>query len=153
MSDVDGQASAPAAGGGKFERLQGLEIAGKTISISVTHISPNAKLTVRPATDANPEYLDALLQDGEEVTRGVVGQRATKDVTDHLRERAKRLYVDHVIVGWEGILYDDGAPAPFSKETCRALLDKLPGWIFDRIRRQCEMPETFLPKGSSIAGK
>lgn len=131
-----------------FGHLRALEIEDRTAWIAIPHLRPNARFLCRPATESNAGYFNALLLDTDDMTRGVSSGRDPKRVTEDARKRAKRIYAAHVIVGWDGIDYEDGTAAEFTPANLTRMLDQMPGWMFDRLRQRCELVETFLPSRS-----
>jgi len=102
-------------------------------------------LEVKPTTEINKGYLNAVLRKGR---RTLMRMRNTKMSTDMLkqnRDQDRELYPEHVVVGWPTPPKDsDGKDVPFSKEACEAFLKALPDFLFDDLRIFCGSSSNFL---------
>lgn len=131
----------------KFAHLQKLDVAQAKCWMDVPEISPGARLLLVPATEANPGYYNAMLRMSGRRARQAV--RTEKIDAEHLAQNRaddRVLYPLHVIVGWEGVLDDQGNPVAWSREEAKDLCEQLPAWLFDRIRNHAATPERFLPE-------
>jgi len=134
-----------------FAYLKKLDVRERTSWIELPWITPGARLKLRPAGEANPGYFNAMLARAARrlaalQARGGADALRVEDVAQNRAEDVA-LFPDHVVVGWEGILDDQGRTVDFSRENCAALLAALPEWIVDKIRNHAGSPERFLAPG------
>ena len=61
-----------------------------------------------------------------------------------MRDQDRKLFSDHVVVGWSGIVNSEGDEVEFNKEDCFDFLKALPLWLMDEIRNFAQEPENFL---------
>lgn len=131
---------------GRFDHLKDRDIANKTAWLALPQVTDNARLLLRPATDANPGYQNGLLRFAASRLRRTASSRmAAKVDIDESREDDRKLYPEFVIAGWEGIEDSDGNLVPFSREAAAEFCEQLPAWLFDRVRLYAMVPENFLP--------
>ena len=113
-------------------------------------------LKVRPATDANRDYRDALLKRLPKATRR--GRRTESNVS--LDRKATEydldLYPKHVVVGWENVREDNGKEPEFTEDNVRDLLEALDdAGLFGELRAFCSDNGNFLsdaPDPEEVAG-
>lgn len=96
-------------------------------------------MVLRRAGGANRAFMVALA----EVIRRVVGEREPADVPDaEIDEDLKRLYAEHVVVGWHGFKDDGGDDVPFTTANFLELMRLAPDmWV--RVRSTANTRETF----------
>ncbi len=128
-----------------FDNLQKYELADQPVPYTLYPLRDEPKLFIRPATERNKAYHNALLKRNAKLAaRFRQRVKITREMLKENREHDKVLYAAHVIVGWEGIEADDGSHPTFTPDLCRAFLNKLPGWIFDDLRLFAVDPTNFL---------
>lgn len=126
-----------------------LEVGQATAWFEMPEVSPKARICVRPATEANPAYYNAMLRrSGARVRRLQRTETITAADTDQNRSEDRELYPRFVLLNWEGILDKDNNPVPFTADRAREFCAKLPAWLFDRLRNFAATPERFVPEGS-----
>ena len=107
--------------------------------------NPDIVLIVRPATEENKGYTNARLKAAQSMVRGGANQGVTQAAVEESRERERRLYADHILVGWEHVVDTSNKPVEFNERHALELLDALPGWLFDDVRSFCRHPNNFFP--------
>jgi len=144
--------------------LDHLRIDEATAKLPMPWLSPDAELIVRPATDSNRSYQQALLKiSGERHMRAVevnarVDLEKAREMVEEDRKDDRRIYPGVVIVNWSGVKNKRGDDVPFSIDACAALLKQLPEWLMTKIRLFCVRPENFIrnelkmPNPLTIAG-
>lgn len=100
-------------------------------------------LTVKPATEANPDYMRAILRGSREQMRRMRGADLTPEMLKENREKDRQLFPRFVVMGWEGVLDASGEPVTFSQDACEAFLRALPDDIFNELRDFCSTPDNF----------
>lgn len=125
-----------------FDHLRKYEIADRTAQLSLPWIEGSPVLQLRPATEANRDYQAAQLRIGRAQLRAL-SDRPTLRLLDELRSRLRDLYPRHVLVGWEGVVDDNGEAVPFSTERAVEFVNALPDWIFDKIVIFCSEAGNF----------
>lgn len=129
-----------------------LEVGQASVWLEMPEVTPRAKILLKPATTSNPAYFNAMLRKGGRRMRQIVRtDRVTTEELDLNRDQDRELFPRYVIMGWEGIEEEDGKLVPFSRERCEEFCNKLPDWLFDRIRNFAATPEHFLPEGEDPA--
>ncbi len=127
-----------------FGNIKKLDVAGKTADFTLEDIDGEPALKLKVATGSNKPLLNAMLKQVGGNKRKYKKKNITADMADENRNDDKKLYVDHVIVGWEGIVDAKGNTVKFSKDNCLAFIDALPDWIFDKIRDFATDDSNFL---------
>jgi len=135
-----------------FDHLRKLEVPGDAKSwFPVPEIGAQARLLLRPATQQNKQYFNAMLKAVGRSPR--LDMRSVEGIEED-RRLDRDLYGKHVLAGWEHILDSDGKDAPFSREAAEEFVQALPAWIFDKVRAHCSAPEKFageLPDPEQLA--
>lgn len=95
----------------------------------------------RPATRVNRPYLNALLKKNKRFAHraGKLDEKLAREMT----EEDRKLFPQHVIVGWENVYLQNGTPLEFSQAACAALFQQLPVDIIDSIRNFFASPDNF----------
>lgn len=143
----------------KFSNLQRLNVSEKTSWCDLPELGADARLELKPASEANKPYFNALLKQSAKRARAVArGAAITADVLSKNRDEDRVLYSEYVVKGWEGIVDAQNKLVPFSNEDCVEFLKALPDWLFDRIRNHASAPENYVEfgdvqaEGSELAG-
>lgn len=131
-----------------FSYLDGLDVTDKTKELPLRGISVGGKtpiLVVKPATKDNPEYWSEMLVQVENHKNKYTSNDAqsVSSKLDDNRETDRVLYPKHVIVGWKNVVDGSGKPAEFTLGNCKAFINSIPGWLFDRVRDYCAEPSNF----------
>jgi hypothetical protein len=106
-------------------------------------------LEVKPATEANPSYMRAMLKGSKEQMRRLSGGDLSPEVLEENRSKDRKLFPEHVVVGWPKAPLDaKGERVPFSKEACAAFLAAVPADMFNELRNHCSTNDNFRPAGS-----
>jgi hypothetical protein len=131
-----------------FEHLKRLDVAASTSWLDMPELGKEARLLLRPATEANPAYYNAMLKRAaKRVRRLARADSVTVDDVRQNRDDDRDLFPLHVIVDWEGVRDDQGEVVPHSRDAAKELCQQLPEWSFDRVRSHAATPERFLPEG------
>lgn len=143
----------------KFSHLQKLQVDNAVAWVSISEVSPGAKLALLVAGEANPQYWNALLKKTGRRARELQRGKVSAQVIARNRAEDRALYPKYVIVNWEGILDSNDEEVAFSQEVCADFLEQLPDWLFDRLRDLASDPNTFiededeqLPDPEELAG-
>ena len=101
-------------------------------------------LTVKPATEANPAYMNALLKRQRRGRARRLSQINAK-VLAQFRNDDRELIAEHCVTGWDSNTVPDAEdnPVSFTKEDCLDLFKALPDDIFDDFRNEVADPGTF----------
>lgn len=129
-----------------FDHLKKFDVKAETTTwVELPEVSPKARVRVKPATEANPFYFNAMMKTaGARARRMVRTDRMSMADLAENRAEDRVLFPRTVLVGWEGILDSDNKPVEFNADSAREFCAKLPDWLFDRIRNQAATPERFL---------
>ena len=93
---------------------------------------------VLPALEENkPYYREVLKLNAKQAARMRRGVQITPQLLEQSREQDRRLFAEHIVQGWDGVVDGSGTPVPFSKEKCREFFAVLPSFIFDDLRTFC----------------
>lgn len=117
-----------------FSHLRALEVRDKTARCTIYQIKGEPVLVVRPATEANKPYFNAVLKRTRKNVRAVQAGAISQAMIAENRSEDRELFPKHVVVGWEGVSDSHGAAVPFSEEACAEFLEALPDWLFDEVR-------------------
>lgn len=109
--------------------------------ISVNGVSPT--LIVKPATELNKPYFNALLKRSARTARRAASGKIDAATIAQNRAEDRQLYPQHVVTGWTDVIGDDGKEVPFSKEDCADFLAAVDDWVFDDLRNFCGTPTNF----------
>lgn len=129
-----------------FGHLKNLNVAEKTARFEIP-ILGEAVLIVKPATEANKPFFNAALKGIPKQVSRPSKQQVTQKQLDASRENDRKLYPQHVIVGWERVTDDQGAEVAFSVDECQMFIDELINhapWIFDDLRIFANNPTNFI---------
>lgn len=130
-----------------FSHLKGLCVRpDATAEFTFDGIEGEPTLTVKPATEANRAFLDAVLLQSKKIARHLrgKGKKMSPEVLAASRDQDRELYPLHVVTGWPVPPVDvEGAPVPFSPEACAAFLRAVPDDMVDRLRSFCVNVDNF----------
>jgi hypothetical protein len=77
-----------------------------------------------------------------------ISARAAKEA----RDEDKELYPSLVFTGWRNVQTQSGEDVPFSVAAASAFVERMPTWLFDRIRVFFSDPSTFLDENEPDDG-
>lgn len=137
-----------------------LEVRQAVAWVEMPELSDKARVAVKPASEANSPYFNAMLRRSAARARRIARMdRITAEDAAANRGDDRDLYPRHVLVNWEGVYDTSGKLVPFNEDNAREFCAKLPDWLFDRIRNVAATPERFLsehddadPDAEELAG-
>lgn len=107
----------------------------KTARLKLHQIMVNGRsptLILRPATEANKPYFNALLQRAGKIQRG---QGLSAGMVEDNRDDDRELFPKYIMTGWEDMVdIKDGTDLKFDRETAVDFVRALPDWLFDVVR-------------------
>lgn len=129
-----------------FQHLKKLDVLkDNTTWVELPEVSPGARVLLKPATEVNKPYFNAMLKNaGARARRLARTEKITTEDVALNRAEDRELFPRHVLVSWEGILDSESKPVPFSYDHAREFCAQLPDWLFDRLRNIATTPERFL---------
>lgn len=123
----------------------GLEVQkNKTVEYEVAEIVGSPVLVMVHAGEGNKPYFNAISARASKQARRYRSGRRLGEAFEENREHDRELFPKFVIKGWRGIVDHDGNEVPFSVAACASFIEKMPGWLFDRIRNFAADPESFI---------
>ena len=129
----------------KFSHLKQLDVQREqTTEYPLYQLAGEPVLILAPATESNRGYFNSLLRKSRKNMRVVQSGKVNASVVKNNREEDKKLYAEHIIVGWKNMLDSSGNEIPFSKEDCADFLNELPDWLFDEIRTFASNVQNFI---------
>ncbi len=124
-----------------FSNLQALHITDDaTVEFVFFGIHGEPTLSVRPATQENKPFFNAVLAKNKQASRKAKGRRAaalTATTLVEARTADIELFVSYIVTGWTNVVDAKGKAVKFSKEVCRQFLEAIPGDMFDELRMFC----------------
>jgi len=131
----------------KFGHIKSANLtAEKTVEYTMHQITVNGKsptMIVKPASEINKGYFNALLKRSARLQRKVQAGRIDAATIAENRNEDRDLYPVHVIVGWKDVVGEDGQDVPFSSQDCADFLGAIDNFIFDDLRNFCGTPTNF----------
>lgn len=124
----------------QFANLKGAEITPQSTSKFIFYdLQGEPWLMVKPATEHNKPYFNALLKKNAGSRRARLNKVIDAAAIERDRAEARELYTTHVTnVGiWGNWIDDAGAPIPYSPAAMASLLQSLPAEQFDQLRLYC----------------
>lgn len=117
-----------------------------TATFTFYRLEGQPTLEVKPATEANPGYMRAMLKGSKEQMRRLSGGDLSPEVLEENRAKDRKLFPEHVVVGWPKEPLDaSGKRVPFSKDACAAFIAAIPADMFNELRNFCSAPDNFRP--------
>lgn len=160
-----------------FDHLKRLDPNGGTAWLELPMIAPGAAVELRFAGEGNTGYFNAMLARAGKRARKIQqkgGPLVDASMLSENRNEDRALFPVHVLVDWRGMQVLNTAPrtpedtdetypkyvgVPCTPENRKEFCEKLPDWIFDRIRDFAARPERFVqdgdelpPDGQEVAG-
>lgn len=127
-----------------FKKLKALEVSGNTAKLTLYQIEGEPVLILKPATEANKPYFNAILKKSAGRLRTITSGGINSSVIQENRASDRELFPLHVAVGWERVTDDNGAEVTFSSSACAEYFEALPDWIFDEVRTFASNPSNFV---------
>jgi len=122
--------------------------------VDMPELGEEAQILVRPATQSNKPYYNAMLRTSGKRARQLA-KRGTISVADLEKNRLedRDLFPKFVIADWRHVEKgsDRGKPkedkeyVAFNRDAAKALCKKLPAHLFDRLRDHAATEENFYP--------
>lgn len=127
-----------------FKNLKKLDVRDGSVRYPLVQIEGEPFLLVRPATEANKPFFNAVMKRSKTSIRRLrAGKFDAATLAAH-REEDRELYPQHIITGWGKVVDDDGKLVEFSQEKCAEFITQLPNWIFDELREFCGNPSNHV---------
>lgn len=128
-----------------FSHLKKHEVVDKTMEYPLFQIAgdPIPTLILKPATEANKPYFNAVLKRSKKNLRALQMGSITSKIMDEGRDEDRELYPKFVVSDWKNVVDAKGNDVPFSTDSCGEFLRCLPDWIFDDIRKFAGQPTNF----------
>jgi hypothetical protein len=117
-----------------FSYLRDLEVRDKTARCTIYQVKGEPVLIVRPATEANKPYFNAVLRRTRRNVRAVQAGAVSAAMIAENRAEDRELFPKFVVSGWEGVRDGSGQDVPFSEDACACFIEALPDWLFDEVR-------------------
>jgi hypothetical protein len=136
-----------------FSHLRVLEVRDKTAKCTLYHVKGEPFLVVRPATEANKPYFNAVLKRTRKNVRAVQAGAISQAMIAENRDEDRELFPKHVIVDWGNVTDSAGEPVPFSPEACTQFIEALPDWLFDEVRNFAGNSANFAGEVIDATGK
>ena len=98
---------------------------------------------VKPATERNKPFFNALLKRQRRGRRQLRGGTLTVDVIKRARDDDRDLYAKYIVTGWD--VFDvKGEPVDLSPDNCLDFLHAISDESFDLLRDFAGDPQTFI---------
>jgi hypothetical protein len=117
-----------------FSHLKTLDVKDKTARCPIHQIAGAPVLIMKPATEANKPYFNAVLKKSRRNVRALKAGALNQAMIAENREQDRELFPRFVVVEWEGVTDAGGEAVGFNRENCEDFLRALPDWVFDEIR-------------------
>lgn len=121
--------------------------------VEMPELGSDARILVKPATEANPQYFNAMLKlSGKRVRAMARTDVITAEDAELSRKDDRDLYPLFVISNWEGIVSDNEAGSEgvdddgfviYNRRVSQQLCELLPAHVMDRLRNSASTPERF----------
>ncbi len=92
-------------------------------------------LRVRPASDANPDFFNAVLKANKRKSRAA--SKPTRESIAMARREDIRLFSKYIVIGWSSVQDAKGKNVPFSEDNCIEFLTAIPKDMFNDLRLFC----------------
>lgn len=132
-------------------RVKKFNIQGRTARVYLPELQHPDQLTtpwidVKPTSQANRDYFNALLKLGTQLQRKKSSEALTVAAIKKDRLQQAALFRDHVIANWGEMMDDEGNVVDFSEDNVWELLSALvkdAPELFDKIRDVADNPSEF----------
>jgi hypothetical protein len=128
-----------------FSHLKKLNIdESRTAEYVLNELDPPVKLTVRPASEANKQYFNAVIR----LSKKRSGKKTSISLKSIEEDRKDDLplFAKYIIVDWSNCVDASGKEVEFSSEECEEFLTQLPSYLFNQIRVFCSDITNFYPE-------
>jgi len=128
-----------------FSHLKKLNIEEDRTAEYVLHeLEPAVKLTVRPASECNKKYFNAVIR----LSKKRSGRKSSVSLKaiEEDRKDDLPLFAKYIIVDWKNCVDANGKEVPFSVEDCEEFLNCLPSYLFNQLRLFCSDITNFYPE-------
>lgn len=140
-----------------FKNLNRFDIRKAMSWCDMPELGKRARILLKPATDANPAYYNAMLKkSGKRVRALVKSDEITAEDAALNRDDDRELYPQFVIAGWEFVEgeagtdgVDDDGHVIFNRKHAAQLCEQLPNHLMDRLRNHASTPERFYGPGEA----
>lgn len=125
-------------------------LAGKQVTrdlrttLTLYQLAGAPKLHMKPATEANKPYFNAMLRRTKRSARQLAKGNITAEMIEENREHDRELFPKFVVTGWDDVVDSRKQPVPFSAEACVQFINALPDWIFDDVRNHAGEATSFV---------
>lgn len=136
-----------------FDYLKALEVKSQTARFTIYQIVDEPVLIMKPATEANKPYFNAVLKRSRRNIRAVQSGSLSTALIAENRAEDRDLFPKFVVVDWDKVKDSAGEIVPFSQENCADFLEALPDWIFDEIRNFAGNSVNFVGEAIDAQGK
>lgn len=132
-----------------FKNLDRFDIRTAMSWCDMPELGKRARILLKPATEANAPYYNAMLKkSGKRVRQMVKSDQITAEDAALNRDDDRELYPLYVIAGWEfvegdGEGCDDDGHVHFNRLHAQKLCAMLPDHLMDRMRNHASTPERF----------
>lgn len=137
-----------------FKKLDRFDVSRATSWVDMPELGADARICVKPATDANLPYFNAMMERAGKRARVIIRtDKITAEDAAANRDDDRVLYPRFVIVNWEGIDGDPSTAQPgeldgaghvvHSRRAAEQLCKLLPAHLMDRVRNHAATPERF----------
>ena len=114
----------------------------KFVQFDLPEIGEGAALTVAPAGETNQEYFKAVLKAGGAPTKGMrqkkqVATEVTPEEVKKQRAIDREMFSKYVVKGFVKMVDEKEEPVPFNEANVNDLMNALPDWLFDELRKFC----------------
>jgi hypothetical protein len=117
-----------------FSHLRALEVRDKTATVTLFQVKGEPFFVVKPATESNKPYFNAVLKRTRKNTRAVQAGAISSAMIKENRDEDRELFPKFIVTNWGRVTDSRGQEVPFSEGACAQYLEALPDWVFDEIR-------------------
>lgn len=139
----------------EFDYLDNFQTGQAMSWLEMPELGEEAAILLRPASQSNPAYYNALLRTSGKRARQLA-KKTMLTVADLEKNRLedRQLFPLYIIQDWRNVekTSDRGKPkdqkeyVPFTQDAAKELCQKLPPHLFDRIRDHAATDENFYPE-------
>jgi hypothetical protein len=128
-----------------FEHLKRLDPLERTAILPMPELNPGAALVIKYAGEGNAPYWNALLARAAKRVRNKTGAPLIDAATlEENRSEDRAIFPGNVLVSWAGVQDTKRVDIAPTQANMREFCQKLPAWLFDRIRDAAANPATFM---------
>ena len=114
----------------------------KNVQFDLPEIGEGAALIVAPAGETNQEFFKAILKAGGTPAKGMrqkklVVTEVTPEEVKKQRTVDREMFAKYVVKGFVKVVDTNGKDVTFSSENVTDLINALPTWLFDELRKFC----------------